>query len=120
MLSDRLGEIPEVRKCKQCGNQYEIKTTNGIRSLFKNYEEKLTYGYKECRDLRVKLQHGYGDLEDVITIVTQCADSCRIILLKGLFELLGIEDFIVGRYPNPVYNLNNKNCLKQGGAYLYG
>lgn len=105
LLSNQFPEEPIVRTCKICGDTQELKTINGIRSLFKNFGEDLEFGYKECKELRKELQHGFGDIEKAITIAPQCADSCRIMLAKGLFIILEMGINTIEKHPNPVYNL---------------
>lgn len=105
LLAEELGATPQLKKCKNCDYTYESDSVNGIKSLFKRYEEDLSFGYKECRKLRAELQHGFGDLEEAIKVAEECAESCRNVLLKGLFLLLKIDQATIDRYPNPILNL---------------
>lgn len=105
LLSKKFPEAAIIRTCKKCGYTQELKTINGIRSLFKNFGGDLEFGYKVCYELRKELQHGYGDIENAITIAPKCADSCREMLIKGLFIILEMGINAIEKHPNPVYNL---------------
>ena len=83
----------------------EVTTTEGINLLFREYEEELNPGFKECKDLRVGLQHGFMDIEKAIGIAANCAESCRQMLIKGLNILTNFLEITSDEYPVPIYNL---------------
>lgn len=115
LLIEELGVSPEIGSCKKCGTTYiKSNTTIGIRSLFSTYQNKESYGFKKCSDLRNKLQPGYGDLEDAIEVVDKCAESSRQMLLKGIFLLLKLRQGISEIYPEPLHNLQMPHIEYRG------
>lgn len=105
LLEKTLGGTPEIRNCKKCGNPYEVSTSIGIKSLFIKYRKNGDSDFKKCRDLRVDLLHGHGDLASFAEVIDEYTEICRRILLQGLFLLLKVDQTIIDMHPEPIYNL---------------
>jgi len=106
VLSTLLGENAETRNCTACGEPYEVPIAKGIRSLFEKFSTNGLNDFKLCRDLRVDLQHGSGDLETAINKVNECSELCRIALLKAIFLSLDLNLNEIDSYPKPIYNIH--------------
>ena len=105
-LMTLLGEEPETRNCSSCSTPYEVPIAKGIRAIFKKYSNNGLEDFKLCRNLRVDLQHGTGDLSLALKQVGESAELCRKMLRIGIYLLLGlnkVEDFSEDQ--TPIYNI---------------
>lgn len=105
-LMTLLGEEPETRNCSSCSTPYEVPIAKGIRAIFKKYSNNGLEDFKLCRNLRVDLQHGTGDLSLALKQVGESAELCRKMLRIGIYLLLGltkVEDFSEDQAP--IYNI---------------
>ena len=97
-----LGEEPETRNCRSCNTPYEVPFAKGIRAIFKKYSNNGLEDFKLCRNLRVDLQHGTGDLSLALKKVGESAELSRKMLRIGIYLLLGLpreEDFSEDQAP---------------------
>lgn len=105
LLIDLLGEIPDLRNCLVCGAVYEAPTVKGVRSLFVKRSPNGLEDFKACRNLRVDIQHGSGNLVEIIKRCEACAEICRVLLRTGIWLLLGSEFLGLASGPEPTYNV---------------
>lgn len=98
LLSEELETAPITGKCKNCGYIYKIPTGTGIKAIFDKYSKDGDgkSDYSKCRDLRVQLQHGYGDLQAAFEVADEYAELCRKMLLQGIYFLLQVDQKICG------------------------
>lgn len=105
LLIDLLGEIPDLRNCPECGAVYEAPTVKGVRSLFVQHSPNGLEDFKACRNLRVDIQHGGGNLAEIIKRCDVCAEMCRVLLRTGICLLLGSKFQGLALGPEPTYNV---------------
>ncbi|NLN49102.1 MAG: hypothetical protein GX154_08515 [Clostridiales bacterium] len=113
-LGEMLGENIEKRNCVSCGEPYEVPSAKGVRSLFEKHSINGVKDFKRCRNLRVDLQHGAGDLETAMFQVSECSELCRIILLKGIYLALSLDVKEVQEGPEPIYNIHQPRIEFRG------
>jgi hypothetical protein len=103
-LVSLLGGKPEVRKCKKCGEQYNVPSSKGIGALFAKYSVNGEEDFKHCRDMSVALRHGSIRLNEALLSVYPLAELCRAMLSTGICLLLNLspEDYLNNE--QPVYN----------------
>lgn len=79
----------EIRKCKQCGWDNEIKGTSAMKAFFREVlkEENL---YSKARDMRQVL-HGHKDLNDVILQSLDINPMLTFALRTAICMSLGIK-----------------------------
>jgi len=113
-LMKLLGENIETRNCISCGEPYEVPTAKGIRSLFEKYSKNGLNDFKLCRDLRIDLQHGSGDLESAMSRINECSELCRLALLSAIYLTLDLDLKEPDSYPKPIYNIHQPHVEFRG------
>lgn len=118
ILMEKLGHNTEVRLCSSCGAPYKVPTAKGIRSLFEKYSPNGLKDFKICRDLRVDLQHGSGDLESVMNDVNECLEICRFALLKAIYISIDFSSFEIDNCQKPIYNIYQPRVEFRGHYHI--
>lgn len=99
-----LGEDAEKRPCASCGVEYEVPTSKGIRTLFRDHSPNGLEDFKLCRNLRVDIQHSTSDLAAVFQQAPQAAETARRMLRTAIYLLLGLSASEGLQSPSTIYN----------------
>lgn len=86
------GKKSVIRRCPKCGFEYEIPSSEGIKYLLKR---KLGYPkniWKELRETRIAITHGYLPLDEISPEADRLLPYLQKALLFGLLDLLELNE----------------------------
>lgn len=86
------GKSQLIRECPKCGYKYKIPSSEGIKYLLReklNYPEEI---WKELRETRTAIIHGYGQLNYISPKANRLLPYLQKALLYGLLDLLEFTD----------------------------
>ena len=90
-LKDAYSIPDQVEKCKMCGNERTVPSTNGIKAfLDANFPEEPDL-YSKARDVRVSIMHSTKNLYPIMPEVVKLIPKLRKGLRRAVFQLLNLN-----------------------------